>query len=305
MRFIKTEKIQTHLINNRFRLQSKPFLYLIAASLMGVIVILSLTGCSLTPKIYKMQPDDLEKIRSDLGNIGLSISSYQPKGKTNKPAKGVIGGASRGFVVGASLPVVIGFVTPVPGTTPMGAMIAPFTGVAGAVYGTTKGVAAEDIEKAEAAADIAVIKLRDMQFRKELVNELVKLGKERAGLDFINLSEKGPGDPKEVVRYDRMDLHGVDTVLELRIENFGLWGLYSFDPPSLAFVELDIRLIRTHDNEVVIKETFFCGSEQKKNYLEWAGNEGQLFIDEFLICLTEIAEKIVDDLFLVYPIPSR
>lgn len=65
------------------------------------------------------------------------------------------------------------------------------------------------------------------------------------------------------------------------------------------------RLIRAHDNEVVISESFFCAGEEKRKYTEWAKNEGQLFVDEFIACVPELAEKVVDDLFLVYPISYR
>ena len=51
------------------------------------------TGCSLTPNIYKMPGDELEEIRSSVGSIGVTISSYPVKQKIVKPAKGVIGGA--------------------------------------------------------------------------------------------------------------------------------------------------------------------------------------------------------------------
>jgi len=84
-----------------------------------------------------------------------------------------------------------------------------------------------------------------------------------------------------------------------------LRGVYSIDPPSTAFMEVTARLIRKQNNEVVISETFVCASEVERTYTEWAENDGQLFVDEFLCCLPELAEKIVDDFFLVYPLASR
>lgn len=265
----------------------------------------ALAGCSHTPKIYKMPPEQVEKIRSDLGAIGVTISSYPLKRKINKPAKGVIGGAARGLAVGAATPVVIGAVSPVPGGTAVGLLVAPYTAAAGVVYGALKAAPAEDVEKAEAASDRAIARLQEMNLRQSFVAEVVKLGAERTGLKFVPLSGMGPRDPNEVIRYDQMDIPAIDYILELRAETAGLRGLYSIDPPSTAFLEVTARLIRKQNNEVVISETFICASEVERKYTEWAQNEGQLFVDEFICCLPELAEKIVDDYFLVYPLSSR
>ena len=302
---MKTANSGASVIKNPVSRTKKTIFYLTVTILVGVMAMLGPTGCSLTPKIYMMPPDDLEEIRSSFGSIGVTISSYPLKQETIRPAKGITGGAARGLYVGAATPVVIGAVSPIPGGTILGLLVAPFTAVAGSLYGATKGVPAEDIEKAEAANLQAIDRLRKMNLRQTFIEEVLKLGKERTDLEFVNLPETGPGDPNEVVRYDRIEIRNIDTVLELRIEKTGLQGPYSFDPPSNAFIEVDARLIRTLDNEVVIRETFFCGSEEERKYLEWAENEGQLFVDEFVTCFPEIAEKIVDDLFLVYPIPSR
>ena len=144
-----------------------------------------------------------------------------------------------------------------------------------------------------------------MNLRQIFIEAVAGLGNERTDLEFVTLPEPDPAGPNETVRYDRMEIRDVDTVLELRIEKAGLQGPYSFDPPSVAFIEVLVQLIRAEDNEILISENLFCTSDVERRYFEWAENEGQLFVDEFVACLAEIAEKIVDDLFLVYPISWR
>ena len=273
--------------------------------LVSAIGLFYLIGCSQTPKIYTMPPEHIEEIRSALGTIGVTVSSYPIKREINKPAKGVAGGMARGFVVGARLPVVIGFFSPVPGGTAIGVLIAPFTAVAGSVYGITQAAPTEDIEKAEVSGDKAIARLIEMNLRQAFMDEVVKLGKERTGLRFVTLPGKGPRDPNEVVRYDKIDTRYIDTILELRTDKAGLQGLYSFNPPSRAFIEVLARLIRTRDNEVMVSETLFCASEEERTYTEWSQNEGRLFVDEFVSCIPELAEKIVDDFFLVYPLSLK
>jgi len=272
----------------------------------SVVVVLGLTGCSSrTPNIYKMDPGNVERIRSSIGRVGVTISSYPVERDLKKPAKGITGGAARGFVVGASTPVVIGAVAPVPGGTFIGLLIAPFTAVVGGVYGATKGVPPEVIEEAQAALDQAIDRLKKMNLRRTFIKDVVTLGEKRTGLEFVKLSESGPKDPKEVVRYDQMKFRDIDNVLELRIEEAGLQGPYSFDPPSFAFIKVLFQLVRAEDNEILIDETLFCVSEIDRKYVEWSENEGQFFVDEFVACIPEIAEKIVDDFFLVYPIEAH
>ena len=280
---MKTASLHISLIDNLVSRLRKPILYFAATILVCVVGPLGIGGCSLTPKIYKMPPEHIEKIRSSLGTIGVTVSSYPAKREINKPAKGVTGGAARGIVVGATTPVVIGAVSPVPGGTALGVLIAPFTAAAGIVYGAIKAVPAEDVEQAEAASDHAIERLKEMNIRQTFIDEVVKLGMERTGLRFVTLSGMGPRDPKEVIQYDQMDIRGIDTILELRLETAGLRGLYSFDPPSFAFIEVCARLIRAHDNEVVISESFFCASEEKRKYTEWAKNEGQVLGIQFKV----------------------
>ncbi len=281
----------------------KAILHLAVAILVGVMAILGPTGCGRTPKIYKMPPDDLERVRSGLGRIGVAVSTYPLKQEINKPAKGIFGGAARGVVVGASAAVVLGAVAPVPGGTVAGVLAAPFTAVAGGVYGATKGAPAEGVETAKAAFVQAAERLKKKNLPQTLVEEVTRLGRERTGLDFVDLPGAGPGDPGEVVRYDRMAIRNVDAVLELRLEKNGLWGPYRFDPPFVAFIETLVRLIRVEDNVVLLSETFICAAEVERKFPEWAESEGRLFVDKLTTCIPEIAEKIVDDLFRVHPTP--
>ena len=73
-------------------------------------------------------------MRSSIGRVGVTISSYPVERDLQKPAKGITGGAARGFIVGAATPIVIGAVAPVPGGTLIGLLFVPITAVAGGVY---------------------------------------------------------------------------------------------------------------------------------------------------------------------------
>jgi hypothetical protein len=264
----------------------------------------ALISCSHTPAIYTMPPTEAEEIRSNIGTVGVVLASYRPQVEAVRPARGWWGGVKRGFVAGAVTPVVVGFVAPIPGGASMGVLIAPFTAAAGSVYGASKALPAEEVDETEAVLNEATARLRALNLRGSFVVTVEKLGNERTGLKFVYLPGIGPKTRDEVVDYSQLEIPDIDAVLELRVEQSGLSGGYGIDSPSSAFIELRSRLIRLANNEVLYEETLSCVSEERK-FAEWADNEGQLFIDAFASCVPCLAEKVVDDFFLVYPVTSR
>lgn len=263
-----------------------------------------MTGCSHTPEIYTMPPDTVEKVRSNIGNVGVVVAPYRAERKFRMPAKGLVGGAGRGLVVGAALPVVAGAASPIPFGTIIGLLFVPITAPVGMVYGAVKAVPAEEVERAEVAIDHAADRLESFDTRGLFQDEIVRMGSERTGLKFIAVQDIGPQKPREVVAYDQLHIPGIDTVLELSLEEGGLWGLYTIDPSSSAFLEIRVRLIRKKVNEVLLEDKVYCDSEERK-YTEWAENQGQDFYDDMISCIPLLAEKVVDDFFLVYPLPKK
>jgi len=267
-------------------------------------LVFNLTGCGLTPDIYTMPPEQLERIRPDQGIIGVAVSDHAAKQQVLMPAKGASGGLTRGMAAGAALPIAVGFVSPVPGGTALGILVSPITAVAGAVYGAARAAPAEQVEQAEVEIELAVEALRAMHLRHLLMSEVVKLGSQRTGLSFVPIPDIAPPDLDEPAHYDQLNLPGVPALLEIRAQRTGLRGLYGLDPPTSVFIELGVRLVRTGDNQVLLSETISCASEGRRRYVEWAGQAGKQIVDEVVACLPELAEKIVDDFFLVHPIAS-
>lgn len=267
-----------------------------------VMMIIALIGCSTrTPKIYTMPVNDLEMIRTNIKRIGVTVSSYKVKVEIDKPAEGVSGGIKRGVVTGAAIPVMVGLVSPVPGGTFIGALIAPVTAIAGGIYGATKGVPTDIIKEADTVIKQSLEQLREKKIRKSIVQTVVEYGNSYTDYSFVNLSDIGPTKSESIVRYDQLVQKDIDTVLELKIEKIGLKGYYSFNPPSFTFIELYARLIRRSDNQLLIEEKLYCTNVVPNTYQEWAANNGALFVKEFENCVPKIAQKVVDDLFLVYP----
>jgi hypothetical protein len=288
----------------RDKLSGKRIFYLALSLFAFVVGPLGLGGCTHTPNTYTMKPQKVERIRSNLGTVGVTVSDYKAEAEISLPGRGVLGGAGRGFVMGATIPVMVGAASPIPGGTVIGILFVPIGAVVGTFYGAAKAAPAEEVDKAKETANRTVEKLRAMDLRLTLQNEVIQQGSERTGFNIVPLSGVGPQDAKEVVQYDQLQIPGIDTVLELRMERGGLWGLYTVKPPSSAFVEIRAQLIRVSDNEVLLDDVVFCASEER-SYKKWSEDEGQLFLESIISCIPSLAEKVVDDFFLVYPLAAQ
>ena len=252
-----------------------------------------------------MPSQHVEDIRSDIRTVGVVLASYTAEPEILSPAKGPVKGAGRGFVIGAALPVAVGFVTPIPFGSVLGLFVSPFTAVGGSVYGAVKAPPAREVAAAEAAIEQASANARAMDLRRDFLDNLVSLGTQRSNVTFAIFEDVGPSGRDEDLMYDQMlEISGIDAILEIRAEKFGLKGLYTIDPPSSSFVEIRTRLIRRKGNAVWFDETYICASERELKYGQWAHHGGQLIVDESFACVVELAEKIIDDFFMVYPIEN-
>jgi len=251
-----------------------------------------------------MDPQEVQGIRSDIGTVGVVLAPYPSQVKFVMPARGWWGGVKKGFVTGASTSVAIGVVAPVPGGTLIGVIVAPFAAVAGSVYGAVKALPAKKVDETEAAINEAVVKLKAMNLRGAFVTTVLKTGNERTGWKFVHLPDIGPQAREEIVNYDQLEIPGIDSILEIRIETSGLVGRFHIDPPTSAFVEIRSRLIRVSDNKILVKDILSCESEER-TFVQWSEDGGHYFIDAFRSCVPPLAEKVVDDFFLVRPIPAR
>jgi len=261
----------------------------VSASRAGFALAFFAACSACTPSIFDLSPQEAQRLRAPLGRIGVRSESGGAEITFRQPAKGVLGGAGRGAVVGAVLPIAIGAVIPLPGTTFLGALAAPFTAAVGMIYGAIVAPPRAEVNSAEAAIDRAVATLRETQPRRRLQDSIVQQGRARTGRLFVALDDTG-GDE-------------VDAVLDLTDQRAGLEGAWRVNPPLIAFAETRVRL-QTTSGETLLEETIFCSGEER-SYSEWAATDASLFAAAMNLCVEALAEKVVDDFFLIYPSPSR
>jgi hypothetical protein len=274
-----------------------------AAVLAMLSFLVMVAACARTPNIYVMNPVPLETVRSGISTVGVSLSPKLPETKVLLPAKGVWGGIKRGIVFGAALPVMLGFASPVPGGTYLGLLVSPFSAVAGGVYGVSAAVPAQEVEQAETMLTIAADNLRQMGLREQFVNRVIDLGNARTPIQFIPYPDASFAPPHHgttELRDPKSD--SIDAQLLISVEVTGLRGIYSINPPMDTFLRIHAQLIRSADRSTLLDEHFICASDEERTFADWADHEGIDLVDEFKSCVPELAEKIIDDFFLVYPV---
>jgi hypothetical protein len=260
-------------------------------------------GCARTPAIYVMEPTSLEAVRSGLSTVGVFLTPGQSKTDVLLPAKGVWGGIKRGVVYGAAMPVMLGFASPVPGGTYIGLLASPLGAVAGGLHGVSAAVPAEEVERAEAMLEIATDNLRQMGLREEFVNSVIDSGNERTTVQFVAWPETPFTPPaKGLTQHPDPKVDDIDARLEISIEETGLRGIYSINPPMDTFIRIRVQLIRLKDSAILMDEHFICASDEERTFADWADHQGSDLVDEFRTCVPELAEKVIDDFFMVYPL---
>jgi len=275
----------------------------LSAAILLLFFSMMAVGCARTPAIYVMEPASLEAVRSGISTVGVSLTPGPPETDVLLPAKGVWGGIKRGIVFGAAMPVMLGFASPVPGGTYIGLLASPLGAVAGGIHGVSTAVPAEEVERAEAMLEIATDNLRQMGLREEFVNSLIDMGNSRTTVQFILWPETPMTPPAETLaRHPDPKVDDIDARLEISVEETGLRGIYSINPPMDTFMRVRVQLIRSNDNVILMNEHFICASDEERKFADWADHEGSDLVDEFRTCVPELAEKIIDDFFLVYPL---
>ncbi len=271
------------------------------AALLALLLLAA--GCAKSPHIYSMDPTDLEKIRSECHTVGVHLDSAFPENRVLLPAKGVWGGAKRGVLVGASLPVMLGFVSPIPGGTALGVLFAPMGALVGGVHGIFTALPEQEVENAETMLLKASDELRQMPLREDFLQLLLELGNLRTDLRFVAWPEDQVATASQSNRRRSFPANDtIDTKLSIQFLHAGLRGQYRIDPPMDIFLEIRVRLIRIDDDVVLLDEHFTCASDEEKMFRDWSAQGGNQMIAEFVSCVPDLAEKIVDDLFRVYPI---
>ena len=260
-----------------------------------LVPLLAVGGCA-----HRMPgPVPSEADRATLGTVGIASATYIPEISFLVPAKG----AGQGALIGTST----GFTAPFQGlagagpygifvAAAMGVVLAPF----GAMIGASNAMPLEEARSSETALRKA---LAELEIQESLRDRLIAEAKGKVGTRSFRIVDGGPAGPSEKPTYAPSAFERMDSVLEVRCTRLGLrtqtWGT---DPPMEFFLEAKLRLVRVRDGAELWSRTLSHRSEAHR-LPEWAEDGGKPLKEAFVQAYGEIAEKTVEEVFFLVPLP--
>jgi len=278
-------------IDSLFSLSAK----LIVACLF-ISLLIGQSGCA-TSKPYSLPSPPSEVVRAKLGTIGVASARFLPKLEMDKPM-GKISGSGQGALDGAGLMIYGGLETGDPLGFLLGVVLAPVGAVVGSVVGAVKGESSEHLKEAEDAINKAISELKIQATMRDYV---LRAAKQQTEYNFVDIEEQGPETPERKMDYNFLANRGINTVLEITVPAFGLIGK-GINPPLVFFMTLHTKLVRTTDGSVIHEQKLIY-SRPGPTFTAWTANGGKPFRDEFRRCYQSLAEKVVEEVFLLCNLP--
>ncbi len=215
------------------------------------------------------------------------------------PAKGAGQGAARGALLGAAYTIGGGALA-----GPIGLVASTFLIPVGAVGGSiVGGVMAEPAAKVEERVAAIARSLSARKIQADLVDRVAQNAREQTAGTFTMLAERSVVNLNGRAEYRALVEDGIPTVLEISVVGLSLQGRTAEIDPSLNLaMTVKTRLLRTADDAELYKSSVTYSGGRGRTLAEWL-DDGELLRVEIDRATEIVAEKIVDEVFLVVPFP--
>ena len=249
-----------------------------------------------------LPPPPGEDIRLGLAKVALASGRFPPKfAIVDGPAKGAGQGAARGALLGAAYTIGGGSLA-----GPIGLVASTFLAPVGAVGGgIIGGVTAESAAKVEERVAAVGRNLSGLKIQDDLLHRVAATGREQTPGIFTVLEERGPRTPDERAEYRSLVADGLQTVLEISVVELALRGRAAeIDPGLTLAMTVRTRLVRTADDAELYKHAVTYSGGRGRTLAEWL-DDAELLQAELDRATGIVAEKIVDEVFLLMPFPRQ
>lgn len=260
------------------------------------LIVVAVQGCAHTSPPVPLS----ESVQQQLGKVGVVATPTERNQAFNAPGTGRLHNTWRGLVelTGEQVRVanelrpydVIGPVSGVP--ILMGLIIGPF-------YGAVKS---EPWQEAEATFRTIVAELN---LNQTLPQHLVAFAQAH-GYAMTHLSIVTEESLQKQSRYVTARNDGIDTVLEIQDLTVNLVPAgYMVNPYRVLTLSVRVQLIRTVD-QTLLDDRVVTDTLGPALLLDgWAANQAARFRQEVQQAAERLAEQIITEYFLLYPIPER
>jgi hypothetical protein len=226
---------------------------------------------------------------------GINPTELKPRSKATAIGSGAVDGATDAFIVGAvgGLAGPYGLIT--------GLMLAPVGCVSGMVYGEFAGISGAEFLS---ASNQLTRTIQDLHLTETLAQTLADVADVTVPRK-LRLCSNTFADPNSgVPTFATSGVQGAHTVLELKSTLVGFLGPNSVDPPLRLHWVVKVRLVRISDGTELFADQFHCYGPAHR-LRQWVANQGRLLKDELNLACSKMASQIVDQLFLLYPMPKE
>ncbi|HEY6280524.1 MAG TPA: hypothetical protein VIW72_01850 [Burkholderiales bacterium] len=250
---------------------------------------------------------------AEIGTVGVATARFDPviglEDITSGKGTGALKGAGKGALTGANLfsgggSCSGGSICGVVALLQLLLMAAGAT--VGAIVGGVSGaLEAEPAEKVEDTKAKAQAVFAELKFQESMREHVVKYAREEVAITVVAFAETGPTSPDEQFNYQALASQKVDKILEVSVLSVGTegGGFLEPDPPLSLVIRARARLVRVKDGQALTVLDYAFRSKAHK-LSEWADNNLQRFNAALERGYQQIAEEVVDEMFLLY-YPSR
>jgi hypothetical protein len=130
-------------------------------------------------------------------------------------------------------------------------------------------------------------------------DRVFRVAREQTRYRFVVLERPSSPALDEEASYRSLVSEGIDTILEINVPIVGLGGEPGINPPLAVVMTVRTRLVRVGDVAPIYEATFEYKASAR-TFTEWAVNNAQPFRDGLDHAYQSLAEKIVEELFLLY-----
>lgn len=249
-----------------------------------------------------LPPPPGEDVRQLLAKVALASGHFAPKFQiVDGPARGAGQGVARGALLGAVYTIGGGSLA-----GPIGLVASTFLAPVGAVSGgIIGGVTAESAAKVEERVAAVGRNLSALKIQEDLLHRVATTGREQTPGIFTELAERGPLTPDDRTEYRSLVRDGIQTVLEISVVELALRGRTAeIDPGLTLAMTVKTRLVRTADDAELYKNSLTYSGGRGRTLAEWLDDVEQLQ-GELDRATDIVAEKIVDEVFLLVPFPRQ
>jgi len=264
-------------------------------ALLCTLVLAFQSGCSTVSKTPQIPHAPKTQSQNTFGKMAIVTTSQIPVIKF----QGFARGKDEGVAKGSKMAFSSCFNTPDPYCYGPDCLLWPVicsvAGVKGGIAGGKQALSIEEVQSAEANASTA---LAGKNFQ-ETLREQVVAAVQAKGVSLVSVSPESSQHAAQLDDYSSLAAAGVETVLEVALNEISVEGTSDIDPPLTLFMTAHVRLIRTADN-TVFHSTSYVYQGEKLKLKEWSANQAEQLLHGLQVGYATLGSYIYEGVFLFY-----